>query len=209
MNQSFASLTVALVATATLASAGAASAQSFAAADLAAFGPGYSASDAPLGAPTELRIDLRGRIEARCELVTPPAAMTQLHLTDPGQAQASFALDCNTPFVLRVRSNHGGFTNEEASVGVEPVLPYEVAVEVETDMGRQDLGWCEAAALTDTPDSACIYAPTAAERGWSSGEATAIGQRGSLRLRWTENQSERPLLGAYQDTVVIELEVRS
>ena len=206
MSKSIASLIGALAASTLLAWSGHAAAEP---ADLLGLGAGYTAADAPLGAATELAIDLRGRVAARCELTTPPAEMTQLALGRSGQAQTAFALDCNTPFLMRVRSGAGGFRNDEATVGVEPMLPYEISVAVDTDEGRQDLGWCDASALTDMPGKACAYAPTAAGRGWSSGEAIAIDQKGQLRLRWSDNASERPLLGAYRDIIVIELEVRS
>src|SRR3546814_19646281 len=41
-------------------------------AGLSALGAGYTAHDAPLGDPTELRIDLRGDVPARCRLASPP-----------------------------------------------------------------------------------------------------------------------------------------
>lgn len=77
-----------------------------------------------------------------------------------------------------------------------------------SDHGRQNLGWCDSGALTDTPAGACVYAPTGGE-GWSSGDATAIDQTGTLRMRWKEPSADRPLLGDYNDVIVIALEVRS
>lgn len=208
MSHSFASLIGALVATTTLAWSGAAFAE-IRGVDLAALGSGYTASDAPLGVPTELRIDLKGRVAARCELLSPPAPMGKLALTRPGASQAAFAIDCNTPFLLRVRSGKGGFANPAPTPGITPLLPYQLSVAVGTDAGRQDLGWCDAAALTDIAAGSCVYAPTSASNGWSSGDATAIRQAGTVKLRWSDAPSEAPLLGDYSDIIVIELEVRS
>lgn len=208
MSQSLASLIGALVATTMLAWSGAASAETLSA-DMAAMGSGYTALDAPLGAPTELRIDLTGRIASRCDLVTPPVAMGRLAVTRAGQSQSAFTIDCNAPFILRVRSGKGGFASVDPTPGIETMVPYQLGVTVETDAGRQDLGWCDAAALTDDAVADCAFAPNAARRGWSSGEATAIDRTGALRLRWEESTSDAPLLGAYRDTIIIELEVRS
>lgn len=209
MSQSLASLIGALAATTLLAGAGAASAETIGAGNTAALGSGYTATDAPLGSPTELRIDLKGRVTARCELVTPPAPIGRLPLDRAGESQAAFAIDCNAPFILRVRSGEGGFASVDPTPGIETLMPYQVSVAVGTDAGRQDLGWCDAAALTNTAAAGCVFSPAAASRGWSSGDATAIDQTGALRLRWEEKTSGAPLLGAYRDTIIIELEVRS
>lgn len=177
--------------------------------DVATLGVGYSAADAPLGSAAELRIDLLGRVEARCELTTPPGPMGQLRLSRPGEVRTGFGLDCNTPFVLRVRSQSGAFRSVDPGIGTASELPYEISVAVGTDRGRQDLGWCASSALTETPDQACAFGRGAADRGWSSQDATAIDQKGELRLRWSTGDAERPLLGDYGDVIVIEIEVRS
>ena len=197
----------ALVASTTLAWAGSVSAETLATNTVAA-GSGYSAVDAPLGAPTELHIDLRGQVASRCAVTTPPASMASLAIDHAGTAQADFAIDCNSPFTVRVRSTSGGFAALEPTPGAASLLSYQVAVVIGTDQGRQDLGWCDAGALTDSPAGSCVYAPTGGE-GWSSGEATAIDQTGTLRMRWDAPEADQPLLGAYNDVIVIALEVRS
>jgi hypothetical protein len=206
MTRTLASLIGAVAATSLLAGASSAAAEIHPA---GALGSGYTALDAPLGAPTELRIDLRGRVAARCELVAAPAPMSGLAVTRGGESASAFAIDCNAPFIMRVRSDRGGFGNATPTPGIEPLIPYELSVAVGTDSGRQDLGWCEAAQLTSDSAGACAFSPAAASRGWSSGDATAIDETGTLRLRWRDNASEAPLLGDYQDTITIELEVRS
>lgn len=203
-----ASLIGALAAATLLAGSGAAVAETLPGVGALAMGAGYTAMDAPLGSPTELRIDLTGRVAARCELVAPPAAMEQLRLDRAGESRAAFAIDCNTPFHLRIRSGRGGFANVRPTPGVEELASYEVSVAVNTDAGRQDLGWCDAAALKGG-QGACVFGGEAAGRGWSSGEATAIDQTGELRLRWRGQDDGAPLLGAYSDIITIELEVRS
>lgn len=207
MTRTLASLIGALAATTVLAGAGMASAQT--AAGAAALGAGYTAMDAPLGAPTELRIDLKGRVAARCDLTTPPVVSGVLPVYRAGQTEAGFKIDCNAPFILRVRSAEGGFASVHPTPGIETLAPYELAVAVRTDDGFQDLGWCDAAALTEGAATGCGYAPGSPGRGWSSGDATAIDQTGTVRLRWDEKTTGAPLLGDYRDTIVIELEVRS
>lgn len=207
MTRTLASLIGALAATTVLAGAGMASAQ--AAVGTAALGAGFTAMDAPLGAPTELRIDLKGRVPARCDLIAPPVLSGVLAVQRAGETEAGFKIDCNAPFILRVRSTQGGFASVNPTPGIETLAPYELSVAVSTDGGVQNLGWCDAAALTDAAATGCEYAPGSAARGWSSGDATAINQTGSVRLRWDEKTTGAPLLGDYRDTIVIELEVRS
>ncbi|RYF93602.1 MAG: hypothetical protein EON95_08300 [Caulobacteraceae bacterium] len=194
------------MATTMLAWSGAASAATISASDLAEMGPGYSAADAPLGAPVELAIDLKGRVAARCNLTAPPTGLSSMALLRDGEDRSAFNIDCNTPFTLRVRSGNGGLASVEQSIGTALLMPYEMAVSVNTDSGRQDLGWCQSSELSGAA-SGCAYAPAAAGGGWSSGQATAIRQKGDLRIRWRD--SGAPLFGAYQDTIIIELEVRS
>lgn len=202
-----ASLIGALAATGLLAAAGVAVAEP---SDALANGAGYTASDAPLGSPTELRIDLKGRVEARCDLTTPPAPMDNMALDHAGEVRSDFAIDCNAPFILRIVSGAGGFANRHATPGIETLKPYQLSVAVGTDEGRQDLGWCEASDLSaDAASAGCAYSAGSAAGGWSSGEATAIDQTGALRLRWDDKTTGAPLLGDYRDTIVIELEVRS
>ena len=179
-------------------------------ADALAMGAGYTAFDAPLGSPTELRIDLKGRVAARCDLTTPPSPMDNMAVAQAGEAHSDFAIDCNAPFILRIVSGSGGFANTQASPGIAPLKPYQLSVALGTDEGRQDLGWCQASDLSaNAAATGCAYSPGSATGGWSSGEATAIDQTGSLRLRWDDKTTDAPMLGEYRDTIVIELEVRS
>lgn len=178
-------------------------------ASLAALGAGYSAIDAPLGAPAELHIDLHGQVAPRCELTAPLAGFGDFDMNHRGAAQGAIAVDCNTPFLLRVRSQHGGFASDAALSGAQAVAPYQVALQVGTDRGRQDLGWCDSAALAAHAATDCPYAADGAHGGWSSGDAVAIGQTAALSLRWDAPGEGQARLGAYADTIVIELEVRS
>src|SRR5690606_18869928 len=94
---------------------------------VAALGAGYTAHDAPLGLPTELRIDLRGEVSARCRMASPPVLAERLDFNRQGRTQASFGLDCNAPFQLRVRSGEGGFASDEVREGVARRVPYEIS----------------------------------------------------------------------------------
>lgn len=206
MTRPLASLIGALAATGVLAAAGPCLAD---AADATAFGGGYSASEAPLGAPVELTLDLRGQVPARCQVTTPPAGLTGFDLNAAGEAQSAFAVDCNAPFLMRVRSERGGFGTDTSVANVEALAPYRMAVSVGTDAGRQDLGWCEASALVAQAAEGCAYGASAPLGGWSSGDATAIRQSGSVTLRWNAPARGQARLGAYQDVIVIEMEVRA
>lgn len=175
--------------------------------DVAALGSGYTATDAPLGAPTDLRIELRGQVTARCQMASPPNLSERPDLTEAGEMQAQFGLDCNTPFTLRVRSGEGGFSAEAPREGVTQSIPYEIAVAVDTDAGMNALGWCGADQLSDQNSGSCAFGSGG---GWSSGDATAINRTGTMRLRWDGPGDAGTLpLGRYRDTVIVELSVRS
>jgi len=121
---------------------------------------------------------------------------------------ARFGLDCNTPFNLRVRSGDGGFASQDFYEGVARSIPYELSVDVDTDAGLNALGWCRSDQLVDDANGGdCTFGMGA---GWSSGDNTAIDRTGMMRLRWkAPGVSEKPALGRYRDTIVIELTVRS
>jgi hypothetical protein len=174
--------------------------------DASALGSGYTASDAPLGAPTELRIDLRGTVAPRCRMTSAPTLARQPDLTREGEMQAQFGLDCNTPFRLRVHSGEGGFSAQDPHDGNARLIPYEIAVAVDTDSGANALGWCGADQLADQGGS-CAFG---SHDGWSSGDATAINRTGTVQLRWAAPQQASALPpGRYRDTIVVELAVRS
>lgn len=174
---------------------------------VAALGAGYTAHDAPLGLATELRIDLRGEVSARCRMSAPPMLAQQLDFNHQGQAQANFGLDCNAPFQLRVRSGEGSFAADEAREGIASHIPYELSVDLDTDAGRHALGWCRADQLSDQSSGGCVFGTGV---GWSSGDATAIDRTGTMKLRWDgPAEAEAPPLGRYRDTIIVELSVRS
>lgn len=172
-------------------------------------GPGYSAADAPLGAASELRIEVKGRVPARCELTSPPVLSAQLPIERAGETESTFAIDCNAPFLLKVRSGAGGMASVEPVQGITTLLPYELAVAVGTDSGRRDLGWCRSSALAGGAADGCAFSASGAKGGWSSDDATAIDQTGTVRLRWRDTPPETPLVGSYSDTIIIALELRS
>lgn len=172
----------------------------------AAIGPGYSATGATLGAPTELQIELRGIVNPRCRMTTPPTLGGRLDFNKAGDSQSRFGLDCNAPFLLSVRSGHGGFASQDHLEGVATLIPYEIAVDVDTDSGRNALGWCQSAQLADDAGAQCAFGP----QGWSSGDATAINRAASLSVRWSApTEGAAPALGQYRDTIVVNVAVRS
>ncbi len=160
----------------------------------------FSPTEAPLGDPVELAVELRGRVAARCELTTAPRpAGVRLH--QAGEAEGDFRIDCNTPFNMKVRSANGGFAGRAAVLSA--ALPYEVGVRLGKGAGAHDLGWCDSAALKGAGATGCAFGGAS---GWSSGDEIAIDQEGRLKLRWREGA---PIAGDYRDIITIELEVRS
>lgn len=173
---------------------------------VAALGPGYSESGAPLGAATELQIDLRGEVAARCRMTSPPALTGRIDLNRAGNARAPFGLDCNAPFQLSVRSGQGGFAAGELREGITPRIAYELALDVDTDAGMNALGWCSADKLILGASAGCAFGA----QGWSSGNATAINRMGSLSVRWNApGNGALPAQGEYRDTITVDVTVRS
>ena len=207
MSRPFASLIGAFVASTVLACAGSVLAEPMSG-DL---GAGYTSIDAPLGAPTELQIKVGGRVPARCEVGQPARGLDAMDVGRSGVAEGAFGIDCNTPFIFRVRSMSGGFASDSSLQGVQTLAPYQVQVELGTDHGRQNLGWCDAASLSaaSSVSGACQFGPASADGGWSSKTAVAIEETGSLKLRWDAPSDGEARLGAYHETIIIELEVRS
>ncbi len=175
-------------------------------ASIAAIGTGYSATDTVLGAPTELQIDLRGEVHARCRMTAPPVFSDRIDFNHGGDSHARFGLDCNAPFLLSVRSGHGGFSSQVRLEGVAALIPYEVAVNVDTDSGMNALGWCPSAQLADDAGTQCAFGA----QGWSSGDATAINRTASLNVRWRAPlEGAAPAFGEYRDTIIVDVAVQS
>lgn len=175
-------------------------------ADVTAYGPGYTAFDAPLGAPSELTIELLGTVTPRCRMASAPVP-APLDLNAGGENRSSFTLDCNAPFRMRVRSEQGGLHAETAREGIAQTVAYDIGLTVGTDQGQRQLGWCSAADLGEGASAQC---PFGQGGGWSSDAAVAIGEAGTMALRWANPaDAARPALGKYRDTIVIELAVRS
>ena len=174
--------------------------------DVAQIGPGYTEVGAALGPATELQIDLKGDVSARCRMASPPSAGKRLDFTSSGDVRSAFTLDCNTPFRLSVRSAQGGFAATEQHEGTASLIAYDMAIAVDTDAGMQALGWCSAEELSERAVGGCPFAG----RGWSSGDATAINKTGSLTVRWNAaREGEKVALGEYRDTIIIDVAVRS
>ena len=86
------------------------------------------------------------------------------------------------------------------------MVPYEIAVAIDTDAGTNALGWCGADQLTEQGGS-CAFG---SGEGWSSGDATAINRTGTMQLRWNRpGETDTLPQGRYRDTIIVELAVRS
>ncbi|HEY1750673.1 MAG TPA: hypothetical protein VGG29_05385 [Caulobacteraceae bacterium] len=155
-------------------------------------------------------IDLSGRVRARCGFQTPPPSSVDVDLSVAGSVSEAFVLDCNTPFRLRVASEHGTLALNDAD-GAPAQLgrsdPYQVEVKFKTDLGAFD-ETCDAADLKGRHGGGgCAFYGDRCGEGLSSGDGVAIGQSGALNVSWTAPATTL-VAGRYADTLTIVVEAR-
>ena len=151
-----------------------------------------------------------------------PAASVDLgDLAKGGERTLPFALDCNTPFVIRAVSQNGAMKREgDLPAGAETLFADAVDYDVRLRLGvRQANGQtdvrnrtCSSGELF-TRAASCPFAGDAAGQGWDSNNAVANAAdaglpASSLRLRWDGQANGGPtrVAGSSSDVLTVFVE---
>lgn len=156
-----------------------------------------------------LTVDLSAAIAQRCGIAPSGSSSLSGASLDRAESHAfDFAIDCNTPFAIGVRSSSGGLslaasgTLDTAGDGFSTLKPYSVALELQTDNGPMSGGKCGSAALTAA--GSCAFYGASSGEGLGSGQRTAIRRTGSMTIAWSAGEDEaRRAAGTYRDTLTI------
>jgi len=169
------------------------------------------------GAPVDkLTIDVRATIASRCGFAEAPRSPP--HAFDLNAAQhveIPFTLDCNTPFTIGVKSDHGGLTSDRAPDGSGFAFskPYQVALEVGTDASALTPDPCGSEELVDAGKlrSLCAFYGDRPGQGLSSGKSISTFEPSHLVLSWpgVQDGTARNVAGRYHDTITITVSARA
>lgn len=122
------------------------------------------------------RIEVVGDVDAHCAISSPGDVEFDDLEREGLSADLHFGLDCNTPFVMSIKADHGALTNEEYPLGQGPYsgsLPYTVDFRI----------------------PARSPAPLVLRRSFSGGELAGGGSISSLGAIATEGMEVRVTLG--------------
>lgn len=172
---------------------------------------GAQALDSAPG-PDLVTIEVSARVVDRCGFSVAPKNMTAAADLTVAQAIAfDFTLDCNTPFVIGVRSANGAMTHRGApdASGFAFAKRYEVGLAVATSGAGLAPLPCHSDTLTADASARCAFYGSQVGEGLASGDDTAIGKPGTLTVRWDDGGGgPRLAAGDYTDTLTIAVAAR-
>ncbi|NJR20261.1 MAG: hypothetical protein HC777_01400 [Hyphomonadaceae bacterium] len=181
------------------------------------------------GSAATVQYDVELNVAPRCGWASggQPAARVDLGSLDiAGSKDVPFALDCNTPFVIRVSSLNGGLVNDGTSsidfpTSFTDLVNYDLRMRLgvrrlngDTDTRTRD---CNSAQVWQLVLAAnCDFGGTAIGEGWSSNNAVANANdpglpASRLRLSWSERTRGAPtrVAGSYSDVLTVSVEAQS
>lgn len=151
----------------------------------------------------------------------PTASVNLGDLAKPGSRHIPFALDCNTPFVIRAVSLNGalkraGDLPTGADAAFEDVVAYDVTLKLglrnAAGSAFSDERTCTSGELFARA-AACPFAGDALGEGWESDDAVANARdaglpASGLSLRWDgQRTGARTLVaGSYSDVLTVSVE---
>lgn len=151
----------------------------------------------------------------------PTAEVDLGDLAKAGERTLPFALDCNTPFVIRAASQNGAMKRAgDMPTGAEISFADRVDYEVRLRLGvRQANGATDVRNRTCTSGelftlaASCPFAGDSLGEGWESNNAVANAAdaglpASSLRLRWDGQANGGPtrVAGSYSDVLTVSVE---
>jgi hypothetical protein len=163
-----------------------------------------------------LHIDVRARIATRCGFGDPPRSPTGApNLNVEQHIEIPFKLDCNTPFIIGVKSDNGALTSDLTpnGSGFAFTKPYKVELRIGTDGDPLTPDACDAATLTGKTKSeaSCAFYGDRPGQGLSSGKRISTDQPSHLTVSWrgADPSAPRNVAGAYHDTITITVKARA
>ena len=163
----------------------------------------------------KLRVEVKATIAAHCGFDQASDVSTKaLDLNLAQTLHIPLKLDCNTPFIIGVKSSHGGLvsTLTPDHSGFSFVKAYKVALQVGVDGSPLSPDACDAVTLTGIGNAgrACAFYGDAPGVGLSSGKHISIGQPSQLSVGWdAAGRGPRNVAGHYQDTLTVIVAARS
>lgn len=175
-----------------------------------------------------VQFDVELNVAPRCGWASggEPAAVVNLGSLDVGGTkEVPFALDCNTPFVIRTSSLNGALMHGGPDIANLPrsftnLVGYDVRMRLgvrrlngDTDVRVRD---CNSAQIWELVLAAnCDFGGTSIGEGWSSNNAVANANDtglpdSRLRLSWSPRSPNAPtrLAGSYSDVLTVSVEAQ-
>ncbi|HLI67508.1 MAG TPA: hypothetical protein VKU90_14190 [Caulobacteraceae bacterium] len=163
----------------------------------------------------KLTVDVKARIAARCGFRGDQDDHTGAQdLTVAHTLVIPFQLDCNTPFVIGVKSQHGAFAADRTpdGSGFAFTKAYRLSLDIGTNGQALTPAACDSTALTapGAPGAACAFYGAKPGQGLSSGKLISIDRPSSMSLSWDgQGAGPRNVAGRYSDTITITVSART
>lgn len=182
---------------------------------------GLGAAIAPLLAPLpslaqpgeSVEVVISAIVPQRCRFGAPPRVEAPTLDLDSAQAfELVLPIDCNTPFAVAVRAEHGRLVNVSSAPdgsGYDFDKVYGVRLALRTDQGLVRSERCPSTEIAR--DGLCAFAEDRPGEGLSSGPGLALPGEATLAIDWSGQAAEgrRLAAGDYRDTITLTLGART
>lgn len=168
---------------------------------------------------SRITIAVKARIPVRCGFAqAPETPAIDPDLNTARTVRVPFRLDCNAPFVIGVKSDHGALVADmpDDHSGFAFSKSYRVALDIGTNGQALTPSDCDSTALTATggvsrDGKACEFFGSASGRGLSSGGLISINRPSTLSISWDGRDPNGALnvAGRYADTLTVFVAART
>ena len=149
----------------------------------------------------DVKIDVLGKIAAKCAVHDGPENLDLGNLTEPGRKAFTLIVNCNAPFSYTLESHYGALANTThgpvSGGGFSDRLAYTISTRIPTDTG----------VISDECLSADIRSGATSCHFSDSGTGVAMPSTARFALSWTASEAIL-LAGNYQDQLTLTFAVR-